>query len=127
MANRLFTQFRYALEKKIVDIYCKAAIGGTGAPTLDAVKSKGIYSIARTGVGAYTITLQDPYVDLLLAQFHLEKASGSAGALAWKVVSYDTTVAKQVLIQFYDGAGAAVEIASGAVLKLKFEFKDSGV
>lgn len=127
MANRLFTQFRYALEKKICDIYMKATIAATGAPTLVAASSKGVTSIARTGLGAYTITLQDPYVDLLLASFHITLASGSPAALAWKIVSYDSTVAKTYLIQFYDGAGAAVEIANGATLKIKFELKDSSV
>lgn len=127
MANRLMTQFRYTLEKKIVDIYLKAAIGGTGAPTLDSALSKGVASITRTGVGAYTVKLQDPYVDLLLAQFHVELASGSPVAMDMKVVSYDSKVAKEYLVQFYTGAGVAAEIANGAVLKMKLELKDSSV
>jgi hypothetical protein len=127
MANRLFTQFRYTLEKKIVDIYGKATIAATGAPTLVATKSKGVSSIARTGTGAYTITLQDTYVDLLLAGFHIELASGAPAVYAWKVVSYDSTGAKTYLIQFYNDAATAADIADGATLKFKFELKDSGV
>ena len=127
MANRLFTQFRYTLEKKIVDIYAKATIGATGAPTLVEALSKGVSSIVRTGVGAYTITLDDPYVDLLLASFHVELAAGSPVAMDMKIVSYDSKVAKTYLVQFYTGAGVAAEIASGAVLKLKLELKDSSV
>lgn len=127
MANRLMTQFRYTLEKKIVDIYAKATIGGTGAPTLVPTLSKGVASISRTGVGAYTVTLQDPYIDLLLVAGHVELASGSPVGLYMKVVSYDSKIGKTYDIAFLNGSGVAAELASGCVLKLKFELKDSSV
>lgn len=126
MANRLFNQFRYGLEKKIVDIYCKAAIGATGAPTLNVASSKGVASIARTGVGAYTITMSDPYVDLMMIQFAFLTA-GTNTATGFNIVAVDSKVAKTYQILFVNSAGAAVELAASSTLSLKFELKDSSV
>jgi hypothetical protein len=47
MANRRFEQFQLSLEKAVVTLYGKVAIGSTGAPTISAANSKGILSIVR--------------------------------------------------------------------------------
>lgn len=128
MANRRFNQFRFALENKMTDIYMRATIGATGAPTLVTAKSKGVASIARTGVGAYTITLQDSYVDLFSVIPTITFASGSPVSGAMMVVrAQDVVSAKTIQIALLDGSFAAAELASGAVLGLKFELKNSGV
>jgi hypothetical protein len=48
-----------------VSLFCKAAIGATGAPTLSSDYSKGIASITRNATGDYTLALSEPYVGLL--------------------------------------------------------------
>ena len=126
MANRLFTQFRYTLEKKMCDIYGRIAIGATGAPTLATTKSKGLASITRTGVGAYTVVLQDTYTDLFFAGFSLIVPSGANTVTGMNVVTASPST-KTYTILFVSSTGADVEIVSGATLLLKFELKDSSV
>lgn len=125
--NRLFNQFRYSLEKKPVDLYLKAAIGASGAPTIDASLSKGIASIARNSAGDYTITLQDKYVDLYMASACVLLASGTPASVMMALEAHSVASAKTIDIQFLDFAGAAVELDNGAVLRMKFELKASKV
>jgi hypothetical protein len=124
----MYTQFRYGLEKRVVDLYLKAAIGAAGAPTISKPDSKGILSIARTGTGAYTVTLEDKYVGLLLADYRLVLAAGAPTGMMMVIRSVAVNAATPtVAIQFVDEAGAAEEIASGSTLLLKLELKASGV
>lgn len=125
--NRWLNQFRYSLEKKMVDVYLKAAIGATGAITLDAANSKGIASVVRNSAGKYTITFNDTFVAFFGAKQSILLASGSPGVFAMVTRSVDTKTAKQVVVEFLDAAGAAADIASGATLNIHFEFKDTTV
>lgn len=127
MANRRFNQFRYSLENAMCDIYAKVAIGAAGAPTLDVAKSKGVASIVRDSAGLYTVTLSDAYVDLFMVQATVELASGSPASELAVVRAYDVSGAKTIQIGFLNGSFAATDIANGAVLKLKFELKNSRV
>jgi hypothetical protein len=128
MANRRFNQFGLSLEGRLVNIYLRATIGATGAPTLVAAKSKGIASIARTGAGAYDITLSDQYVDLFAALPTILFASGSPVSGAMMVVrSQDVAATKVIQVEFLNGSFAAAELASGVQLGIKFELKDSTV
>ena len=94
MANRHFNQFSYSLEKKVVFLY--AILDGTGAsaPNLmapngagtlasTALGYKGIKSITRTGVGDYTINLQDSYFRLLDLSFSALSKDGATTPLVW--------------------------------------------
>lgn len=125
--NRWLNQFRYSLEKKMVDVYLKAAIGATGAITLDAPNSKGITSVVRNSAGKYTITFNDTFVAFFGLNKTITLAAGSPGVFAVVVRSVDTKTAKQIVVEFLDAAGAAADIASGATLNLHFEFKDTTV
>lgn len=51
-----------ALERDLVTLAGRITIGATGAVTDD--RSKGV-TVTRTGVGAYTLTLDDAYFDIL--------------------------------------------------------------
>ena len=55
MANRFFNQFDKTLEKEVVSLFAHATFGASGAVTLDAVNSKGIASMSKTGTGKYRI------------------------------------------------------------------------
>jgi hypothetical protein len=126
--NRMYTQFRYGLEKKVVDLYLKATIGSTGAVTIVAASSKGIASIARNSTGKYTITLSDKYNDLLMASGCIEKSSGDPSAASGFVVrSQAVSSAKTVVVEYLDETGAAVELSSGDTIRLKLELKATSV
>ena len=126
--NRLFTQFRYGLEKKVVDLYLKAAIGSSGAPTLNADASKGVASIARNSAGKYTITLSNKYVDLLMVTALIEEDSGDPSAAGGIVLrSHTVASTKTIVIEAVDEAGSAIELNDGSTLRLKFELKATSV
>lgn len=126
--NRNYTQFQLSLEKRTVNLFLKAAIGATGAPTISANLSKGIASIARTGVGAYDITLQDQYVDLHNVSFSLILAAGAPTPTGGCVIRTNSVASTKVIqVLFVDNAGVAVEINSGATLNMHFVLKGSTV
>jgi hypothetical protein len=127
--NRMFTQFRYALEKKPVDLYCKFAVGASGVATIDAAKSKGIASVVRTtNAGEYLVTLNDKYVDLYGVYPTVTFASGSpASGAAFVVRAQDVSGAKTVTVQFLNGSFAATDLANGCNVVLKLELKGSTV
>lgn len=127
--NRYYTQFQLSLEKRNVFLFGRAAIGAVGAPTISATLSKGIASIARTGVGAYRITLQDKYVALLGLNHFLVLAAGAPAAVGGMVVRAASVTASTPIIdiEFVDGAGAAVELDSGTTLCLELVLKATSV
>jgi hypothetical protein len=131
VANRFLNQFRKAFEKEVVDIFGKVAIGVTGAPVLNVAQSKGIASIARTGVGAYTVTLSDRWSRLLKAvPTHILAAGVPATTSnAQMVVRQDNSgaAAKTILIEFVNNAGVAVELTNATSLLLQFTLKNSSV
>lgn len=131
MADRRFEQFRYGLERKMVDLYVNVAIGSTGAPTINATKSKGIASIARNSAGKYTITLSDSYQYLVLLSHSLVKASGvpaTASNVNCMVRSDGSASATPtVAIEFVDNAGVAIELVSGVTVLLHLQLKNSTV
>lgn len=117
MANRLFQQFRFSLEKQVVELWFKATIGASGAPTLVAADSKGVASISRNSAGEYTITLQDTYVKLLDASFCQLLAGGVNAAPVACLQSEAVASTKTIVVQFSSGAGAAADMDSGTVLR----------
>ena len=127
--NRLYTQFRLSLEKRMIDIYAQFSVGATGAPTLNAPLSKGVASVARVSAGLYDVTLADPYVALMGVLPTITLASGAPAAVGGMVVrSYSIASGRAVIrVLFVDGAGAAVELNNGAVVNLKFELKGTSV
>lgn len=126
MANRLFNQFRSALEKSVIDIYCDVTFGATGAPTLVQAKSKGITSVVRISAGKYTITLMDKYVDLFGIDFIFLNATGIAAAPEMGVISnLVASTPPTIQVQFSNNAGAATDPASGDEVKMDIQLKNS--
>ena len=129
--NRPYNQFRYSLEKKVVDLYASVAIGASGAPTLDKSKSKGVASISRTSAGLYVLTLQDKYVRLLGMDVTQVKAAGLPVAGGFMVAADAVASAKTVTFQFSgptaagDTAAVATDPASGTTLLLHVELSAS--
>ncbi len=131
MANRSYHRIAGALELESVMLWAQVTIGGTGAPTLS--RGKGIASVTRNSAGQYKLTLQDAYVLLLDAHVTILDTNSSdpssVGCLG-RVKSQDVAnvTAPTVTMQmFASDDGAAADPASGAVLLIKLELKNSSV
>jgi hypothetical protein len=116
MANRFFSKAQYSLDKDIVHIFGKVAIGATGAPTMSAINSKGVASVVRASAGRYTITLQDKYNRFL--DFSMIQVNATAsGAPDFYVASVDVVGAKTLVVQCAAADGTtATDPASGVTI-----------
>lgn len=137
MANRFFNQFHKSLEKEPVSIYARVSFGASGAPTLDAVNSKGVVSVTRNSAGTYTFVfgtkagMLDVYNRLLHCQaiFNTAGASGAVPAApmiyvkADSVATVNTSLLQIVCINA--DTPAATDPASGEVGLFRFIFKNS--
>ena len=129
MANRMFTNQQFTLEKAPVKLWARVSIGSTGAPTLS--RGKGIASISRTSAGLYVITLSDVYVALLNATCTQLKASGFLASPIFHVVAETVASTKTITVQFSgptasgDTALKAVEVDQSNVLFLEITLSNS--
>ena len=99
---------QYTAEPDVVRLFGR----GTGAATatLTSIKGKGIASIARTGVGAHTITLSDKWQGFLMFSSCI---LSSAAADDYEVTVLEELVAtsKTVKIAIFKG-GTAADLAT---------------
>lgn len=96
MADRLFKRLK-GLNNEEIRISGSFRPNGTSAPT--DVVGKG-YSVARSGVGLYTVTLEDKYNELLSARCSIRGADG----VGHKVEIGDYSAANKTLqIRAFDG------------------------
>lgn len=124
MANRRFNQFSLTLEKQVVKLYGSLTAGASGA--VASSEGLGIKSITKESTdGQYTIQLEDGYPKLLHVQAIVKHASASAVAAA-QIISEDAK-AGTITIQLTDGAGAAVNPESAAVVMLEITLRNSSV
>lgn len=123
MANRWFQQFRYSLEKYVVDIYANVTFGASGEPTLVTANSKGVASIARSAEGVFLITLQDNYYKLLNVQGVFD--AGTAGPAAPTLSVYDDGVTAGTLTILTQNGGTDTDPASGEELFLQISLSNS--
>lgn len=125
MANRQFTQFSYQMEKAVVNLFAQVAIGASGAPTMNAAKSKGVKSIARNGAGDYTLTLQDSYYALL--GFDLSFVVATVPASPNVSIKTDSVTSVPGSIRFIcSTGGVATDPASGEIMKICVRLSNSG-
>jgi hypothetical protein len=127
MANRNYNKSVYTLQQDLVMLNVECDIGTTGAVT--NVKGSGVSTVARTGVGAYTITLQDNYDRLLGFRFGFTGTTASGvGEVQVNSTAPDTDIkAGTVKVQCYDFAGAAVDPANGVKVKGLITLRNSNV
>lgn len=124
MANRRMFQFRYSLERDIVELFAKVAIGGTGAPTLSL--GKGIASISRVSAGIYDITLQDNFNVFLGCDVNFIASSGSPAAPDVSVTSEAVSTTKVIRIQCNDAdTPAATDPGSGETMLMRITLRNS--
>lgn len=122
--NRLYNQFFLSLERGKAVLFGKVAIGATGAPTINAVKSKGIASVSRTSAGLYVVTLNDKYVDMFSFRASFVGATDPGVAYSYTVSQFVGTT-KIITIQCKDISGAAVDPVSGSEMQLEVILKTS--
>ena len=137
MANRNFTEFGRALEKEGVSLYAYAAIGATGAPTLQQWKNgafsaapaagwKGIKSITRNAVGKYTIVLQDTYQHVLqVSATFLGLATAAAPAVALVSDGVGTLGTPNFVIQCQSSGGTGADPANGETMLVEVKLSNS--
>jgi hypothetical protein len=110
MANRLFNQFSFGLEKMRVSLFGELITNGAGVPSMVASDSKGIASVIKIGgTGKYRITLQDQYNRLLMVQ-HMNLGPSSAAMVE---IAAQSMPNKTVDLQFRDASGAPVDLGNG--------------
>lgn len=97
MASSYHFRNHQAKEANVTELFLRADIGASGAPTLDTVASKGIASIVRDATGDYTITLSEAYNSLLMVDVMLLEAD-------------DTDLTHQVLAQAVSNATPTVQV-----------------
>lgn len=113
--NRNFVSIQ-ALSRGVKVIAGSFAPDGTNP--VSAVKGKG-FSVARTGVGIFTVTLEDTYVDLLDAQVSLQL--NSADDKFMQLGPIDVQSAKTIVLRCWDISGAALtDIAAHAQNRVHF-------
>lgn len=122
--NRLFNQFFLSLERGKAILFAKVAIGATGAPTLNAIKSKGIATVVRNSAGNYTVTLNDIYVDMYSLHVNFLNVAGAGVAYVY-IESQDVDAAKTIVFQCKDLSGAAVDPTSGTEMQIEIKLKTS--
>lgn len=133
MANRYFTQFIRSLAKDPVFLFGRVTFGAAGAPTLDAVNSKGIKSITRNSAGNYTVVLGSALaVDVYPRLFNVTgvfiKASGTPAAPGHYLVSQQvaTAASPSFIIQFLAVDGTtATDPASGEEWRFQVNLTNS--
>jgi hypothetical protein len=124
MANRLFNQFSFGLEKMRVSLFLSFSIDGSGDPVLDVANSKGIASITKLGTaGKYRITMQDAYVKLLMVE---QLPVNPVSAAVLMSVDNDDVQNKIIDIQFASlVTGTGTYLSSGESRKMVLVLRNS--
>jgi hypothetical protein len=113
-----------AQEINIVELFVKAAIGATGAVTINTSASKGIESITRNDTGDYTILLKEAYNSLLMTDIMLLEADDTD--LTHQVISEDVVSGKTVKIGFH-AAATPTDPPDGSTIYVRITLKNSSV
>lgn len=124
MASSIFYPEKGVKEVGIVKLWLKAAIGATGAVTLNAAGSKGIASITRTSAGLYQITLDEPYAALLMANAFV--VFSTLQDLTFQVKAEDVASAKTIDL-WCKTAATATDPTDGSSLRVELILKNSSV
>lgn len=83
------------------------------------------FSVAKTGTGLYTITLEDAYMALTGGGLALQKAA--AAAVFVEMVSNDVVTAKTIVLRTINGSGTAIDVAAAVDVVFEFHLRNSDV
>lgn len=99
-----------ALGKEYVPIPFSFAPNGASAITAPAIKGEGIQSVARAGVGQFTVVLNAPWADVIAVSQSIQlNADADVSLSSWNYVP-----ATRTLTLNYRTAGAAADVAANA-------------
>jgi hypothetical protein len=121
MANRYLTQFFYSLWKKPVLVSGKISLSAAAA--VSSFDIPGVATVAKTGTGEYTVTLQDKYCKLISLQL---SASDSTQDLLVDSKSIDVVSAKTFKI-ITKVAGSAANITAACTVYVNLLASNSSV
>jgi hypothetical protein len=122
MANRLYENRAYALEKMPVTLYgIITCTGANGAQTL--TRAKGFTSVVQTTTGIWTVTFQDIFPFLLEADVVYQGAPGAADS--YITANNTNTTAKTLVLQNVNNAGAAASPSASQITYLTITFSNS--
>lgn len=131
-ANRNLGGQLRTLDRKIVKLYGKFT--GAGAAAITSVDCLG-FTIVRTGVGLFTITLDDqwPTSDdttatppLLAIQCSRLSAAVRATGEMQAIVDSSAAAAKTITTRWAE-AGAVADVTSGDVIRLELTFRNTSL
>lgn len=126
MSDRFFDQDTASAQPGVVWIDLVATLGTSGASASATIAYQyGIKSLSDNGSGVYTITFQDGYVACLNIIENIIQASYSASGAVYFTWTTDTsnTGTPVVTLTARTAAGAAVQPATGDIIKLSFRMK----
>jgi hypothetical protein len=128
MANRTFHAAK-SLDREVISLFGVLTIGAVGA--ISSQDCLG-FSVARTGVGAWTITLGDRYGALFGINSSLLHATTPSGAKLELVADNSAAAAKTITAKWVNDAAVAgtfapVDPASGSKVYLQILLRNSTV
>lgn len=161
MANRTFNQYSYTIQKRPCVVWVVAAMpegttpilkkynygtfgvggqtystapttgGGSGFPNRYAQGAEGVYSLARTGAGLWTITLQDNYQRVLGLRVDMSIAGGLSNIVA---IGENSTISNMgaaggsvigVALLSSTGTAADPTAAASSLVRIRIELQDA--
>jgi hypothetical protein len=120
MANRNFSDVQ-GLAKKQILLAGKIALSAAAAVTSFSIP--GVASVAKTGTGLYTITLQDTYQDLL----GICPVIGGNPLVHAGVGAVDVASAKTIVVQTISEAGVLADVAAASTIYVTLVLSNSSV
>ena len=124
MASSTFYNGAQSKEIDTKVLYCKVAIGASGAPTINTAASKGIASIVRDDTGDFTITLSEKYNSLLFANVAFVEANDTD--LTWHVSAEAVSSTPSISFVF-KAAGTPTDPDNGSTLLFQIVLKNSNI
>lgn len=126
MASSVFYRNAHASKEiDVTELFMKAAIGATGAPTINTAASKGIASITRNDTGDYTIQLSESYSSLLMVDVMFLEADDTD--LTFQVISEAVSNATPTVKIGAHAAATPADPPDGSTLYVRITVKNSSV
>lgn len=125
MASSYFHRNHRSKEVDVTELFLRADIGASGAPTIDTAGSKGIASISRTDTGDYTITLSEPYPSLLMVDVMMLEAD--ATDLTFQVAAQAVSNSTPTVQLTCKAAATPADPPDGSDLYVRLTLKNSSI
>lgn len=126
MASSLHYRNHMAKEVNVTELFLRADIGATGAPTIDVAASKGIASITRNDTGDYTIQLAEAYNSLFMVDVMLLEADDTD--LTHQVISQDVSNSTTPTVKIgFHAAATPTDPPDGSDIYVRITVKNSSV